>query len=156
MITLVLIVLAGCSNGEGVFFRSSEWGMDKEEVKESEGMKEPFLDGDEVLTYREELAGYDAQINYYFDEGLVRGYYKVNKNDLIEEYTKEELNEALNTILDSLIDQHGEPTENNQSDNLYIWELDNTIITVSLSSSGDSNYLTIGYSEKDFYETVLD
>ncbi len=98
-------------------FRKILWGMSQEEVKKTETY-EIVKESDDVLAYKDTVAGLDALVLYIFaGERLVRAKYVFverhsNKNDFIADYKK---------LGGTLITKYGQPVDNDTTwkDKLY-------------------------------------
>lgn len=154
-------------------FRKANWGMSKQEVKESEE-KEPIIENENTIDYSIVLSGMQAQVGYTFkDDELIRaGFFFFSKlettNDYIEEYKKlkEELTKVNgNPVIDT--EKQKDPSQRIDSENkgeavcngdmLYAtqWDLPTTDIQLVLRGENSECKLTILYLSEEGLRQLL-
>ncbi len=121
IIVLTLGLLLGMMTmpaiAEEYTFRKTIWGMNREQVKETEKEKEIAYEDERTLSYEDSILELDCSIVYIFVEGkLVRTKYAIterhsNGNKYIEDYS---------TLKVALNKKYGEPLELEK----IIWEDD--------------------------------
>lgn len=150
-------------------FRKTIWGMNKEQVKETE--KEIVFDYEIILGYEDRILELDCSLIYFFEgEKLVRAKYVIdeehsNKNQYITDY---------NTLKAALSKKYGEPLKSNRRwvNDLYeddpqnwglaismghMWEHTNwetlqTTILLAMYGYENEISLVIEYNSKEFKE----
>ena len=154
-------------------FRKANWGMSKQEVKETEET-EPILEKENMIDYSIMFFGMQAQVGYTFkDDELIRaGFFFFGKldtkNDYIEKYNslKEELTKANGkTVIDT--EQQKDPSQTIDPENkgeavcsgdmLYAaqWDLPTTDIQLVLRGENSECKLTILYLSEEGLRQLL-
>lgn len=153
---IFMFSLVGCSSNAGTeteaFFRDTNWGMTKQEVKEVETAK--FVKQDEYGGYDfiGEIGDYKAEINYIFDRDtnkLYFGNYRIAYNT---EKEAKDNHELLKKQISEKYSNEGKPGERNSMEKEYEheWELSNTHI--HLRTVFYSKLTILSYTEIDHHK----
>jgi len=156
-------------------FRKSKWGNSKNYVKDKEHAK--IVDNKpNAITYRKNIGRFDVLFSYLFTNNkLTSGVYIINNkysDNLKYVYDYDQIKLVLTNkygkpnkdVKDWKIDTYrddfknwGKAVEEGMLTEYAIWEIPNTIVTLKLTSNGNSIRLTINYLStelKDYKEKV--
>jgi hypothetical protein len=128
-------------------FRNIDWGMTKEEVKTTE-TGSPNSEGEDYITYRDNVMGLDAIVGYHFsNDSLVEaGYAFRDKYESVDVYIKqyENIKEALDNIhgqapIDKDLDCKTEHTPGKDGNSVMLlseWLTQRSVIRLVLMGQG--------------------
>jgi hypothetical protein len=114
LVSIVVFMMLLSSVAFGADFRKANWGMSKEEVKQSEGLA-LLLQEFNAIQYLGEMLGYEVLITYLFEDGqlkndkFTRGAYGLTQKEVAN------YNTAFKKFKKVLTKKYGKPSENSSS-----------------------------------------